>query len=300
MVQDVEITGFDLRYEGCRMRHAGAERALFASILECGIRDPLEGVDTGDGLRILLNGFKRYRCAVRLGIGSVPYSSLGSDEAMGIIQLIRISNTKSLSILEQAKLIDDLKNVHKMGVLEIARKLERSKSWVSVRIGIIGEMSETVREKIFSGAFPVYSYMYTLRRFIRINCVGKDDVDEFVTSVAGKNLSIRDIGHLAYGYFKGPDDLREQIRRGDIAWGLERMKQMSQEPGDCSELERRMLGDLEIMQKYMQRVMYKSKDSRFKSNSFCVQANLLAAGILSKINIFSKTLREFYDRSGQA
>ncbi|MDI6795113.1 MAG: hypothetical protein QME81_19980, partial [bacterium] len=101
------------------MKQEGVEKGLLSSILEHGIREPLEGIDTKDG-RILLNGFKRYRCAKKLRISIVPYTSLGSDEAMGIIQLIRISNEKSLTILEQAALIDDLKKVHGMNVSEIA------------------------------------------------------------------------------------------------------------------------------------------------------------------------------------
>ncbi|RZB35720.1 MAG: hypothetical protein SRB2_02847 [Desulfobacteraceae bacterium Eth-SRB2] len=57
----------------------------------------------------------------------------------------------------------------------------------------------------FSGHFPVYAYMYTLRPFIRMNGINKKEVDIFVSSVAGKNLSIRDIEILAHGYFKGTD-----------------------------------------------------------------------------------------------
>ena len=89
MVEQVEVSSFDLRYQGCRMRCPGAERALLLSILEKGIRDPLQGVNTEQS-RILLDGFKRYRCAKKLSIGIVPYRSLGRDEACGIIELIRI------------------------------------------------------------------------------------------------------------------------------------------------------------------------------------------------------------------
>jgi hypothetical protein len=131
MVQNVELGSFDLRYESYRLRNKGAEKALLGLILEYGIRDPLEGIDV-EGGRILLNGFKRYRCARRLGIEIVPYTSLGTDEVMGIIHFLRLANAKSLNILEQAKLIDDLYKVHKMSVLEIARSLERGKSWVSL------------------------------------------------------------------------------------------------------------------------------------------------------------------------
>lgn len=300
MPQDVEISSFDLRYEGCRMRHDGAERAILSSILEHGIREPLEGVDT-KGVRILLNGFKRYRCALKLGIGMVPYSSLGDDEAFGIIQLIRISNSKTLSILEQAMLIDELRNVYKMTVSDIAERLEKSRAWVSMRTGLMDEMSEGVKSSILNGKFPAYAYMYTLRQFIRMNCIKDLEIDRFVSFVSGKNLSIRDIERLAHGYFKGPQEFREQIMEGNITWGLSRMKELSRHTtGDSSELERGMLRDLEITQKYMHRVIYKSSDARLKSNSFYAQANLLTGGILSQIDIFSKAMRNFYDRSGQA
>ena len=189
MVEQVEISSLDLRYQGYRMRCPGAEKTLLLSILEKGIRDPLQGIDT-EPCRILLDGFKRYRCAKKLGIGIVPYCSLSSDEATGIIELIRRSNATSLGILEQAKLIDELKSVHHMSVSEIARLVDKSKGWVGMRVGLIGQMSPLVMRKIFDGKFPVYAYMYTLRRFIRMNGINHNEIDEFVGSVAGKKLSI--------------------------------------------------------------------------------------------------------------
>ena len=115
----------------------------------------------------------------------------------GQVKGIRALTSKGLNILEQAKLIDELISVHKMSYSEIALHLEKSKSWVSMRAGLIAEMSETVREKIFTGKFPAYSFMYHLRPFIRMNSVRKQDVDRFVESVSGKGLSIRDIGFLS-------------------------------------------------------------------------------------------------------
>ncbi len=296
MVENVEIMSFDLRHEGSRMRHKEREKVLLSSILQHGIREPLEGVDT-QGVRILLNGFKRYRCAKVLGIEIVPYVSLGNDEAMGIIQILQISNDRGLSILEQASLVDELRKVHGMSVMEIAMKLQRSKAWVSVRTGLIDEMSKVVKAEIFGGRFPVYSYMYTLRQFIRINRVKKEEIEEFVKAVAGKHISIREIEQLAYGYFKGSDEFRQQIIKGNITWVFDRMKD-AMDIDALSEIERAMLRDLEMLQKYINRVMGKSKDRRYKHNCFYSQANLIAGGILSKINIFSKTLREFYDRCG--
>lgn len=298
-IGQVEISSFDLRYEHCRLKSSVAEKALLSSILDHGIRDPLRGVETEGGCRILLDGFKRYRCAKKLSIGIVPYHCLGEDEVLGIIALLRAANTRSLSILEQARLIDELSSIHKMSVSQIAALLEKSKGWVGMRVGLIGQMSPTIMDKVFNGQFPVYSYMYTIRSFIRMNAVSKQDVDVFVKSVAGKGLSIRDIAILANGYFKGGEDIRRQIRNGNIRWALSRLKD-STVATECTQLEQRMLKDLEIAQKYLQRVINRSKDDRYKTGSFYAQANLLTGAILRQMNAFSRSIQELYDKSGQA
>ena len=299
MAQEIELSTLDLRYESFRMRNEALEARLLSSIAQSGIEEPLEGVDR-QGASILLNGFKRYRCARKLGIGIAPYTSLGEDEAVGIMSLLRTSNNKTLSILEQAGFIDELKNLHQMGVTEIATELSRSKAWVSMRLGFIGEMSPKIRQKLFAGAFPVYPYMYTLRQFMRMNGVKKSEVEDFVVALSGKRLSVRDIEQLAHGYFRGPESFREEIRSGNIALSLDRMRRVSADPDGCNDFERALLKDLEITQKYMQRVMGKATDRRLLTRSFHAQANLLTAGLLSRASAFFQALRGLHDRSGQA
>ena len=299
MAREIELSTLDLRYESYRMKQPAAEARLLASISQCGITEPLEGVDGPQG-RILLNGFKRQRCALKLKIATAPYASLGNDEGAAIMNLLRVSNDKSLGILEQAGFIDDLRNLHKMSVADIAADLSRSKAWVSMRLGLIGEMGVPIREKLFAGDFPVYSYMYTLRQFMRMNGVKKSEVEAFVEAVSGKRLSVREIEQLAHGYFRGPESFRQEIRSGNIALPLERMRQVAENPDGCNEFERVLLNDLELTQKYMQRVMGKAQDRRLSTRPFHAQANLLTAGILSRTTSFFQSLRELHDRSGQA
>lgn len=299
MVLQVEVSSFDLRFEGYRLQNKVAERILLASISEKGIRDPLQGVDM-EHARILLNGFKRYRCARRLGIAVVPYVSLSTDPGAGIIELLRMSNEKGLNILEQARLVEELKDGHHMSTADIAGLLEKSKAWVSVRSGIMREMSRVVMEKIFCGQFPVYAYMYILRPFIRINRIKREDIDEFVGLVAGRKLSIRDIELLAKGYFKGSAEFREQLRKGDIAFGLAGLRDISRKTEGCTKAEQAMLRDLELTQVYMQRVTARGKEAGFRSRDFFAQANLLTGGVLRQIDLFTRAVREFHDRSGKA
>jgi hypothetical protein len=299
MILQVEISSFDLRFEDHRLRSPATERILLASISQNGIRDPLQGVDMED-TRILLNGFKRYRCAQKLGIGIVPYVSLSSDTAGGIIELLRMSNEKGLSILEQARLITELKEGHHMSTADIACLLEKSKAWVSVRSGITSEMSPVVVEKIFCGQFPAYAYLYILRPFIRINRITREEIDEFVGLAAGRNLSIRDIELLANGYFRGSAELREQLRKGDITWVLSSLRNTARKSGDCTAAEQAMLRDLERTQGYMRRVTVRCRQTAFKTSAFFAQANLLTGGILRQLDLFTRSVRDFHDRSGKA
>ena len=299
MRENVELSSLDLRYEGHRLRDDAREARVLASIVQRGIEEPLEGVDTCEA-RFLLNGFKRCRCAQKLGLDCVPYVSLGQEEATGILSLMRVSTDKALGILEQARFLVDLLSIHGMNVAEVAQMLSRSKGWISMRRRLLEEMSLPIREILFRGAFPVYSYMYTLRPFMRMNSVTKEQIGRFVQTVAGKRLSVRDIELLAQAYFRGPASLRDAIEAGKLGWSLDQLKNVPQDREGCNTFERGLLHDLEVLQKSLQRVMPKCCDPRLEGRAFYAQANLLSGGLLSTLEPFCESMKELYDRSGHA
>ena len=149
-------------------------------------------------------------------MATVPYVSLGEEEASGILTLMRLAPNKSLQILEQAKFVVELMTMHGMSVGDVAESLSRSKGWVCMRRNLLDHMSEATERILFRGTFPVYCYMYTLRPFMRMNSVTPQDLERFIEVVAGKRLSVRDIELLADGYFRGPASLREAIDEGKV------------------------------------------------------------------------------------
>jgi hypothetical protein len=293
----VELAQLDLRYEGCRLKSPAAEGRLLASIAQRGIQEPLQGVEVASR-RILLNGFKRLRCARKLHLHTAPFVSVAADEASGIVCLLRVANDHALSLIEQARFLDELKAGRGLSVAEIAQQVSRSPAWVSLRLGVLAELSPVVRAALFDGAFPVYSYLYTLRPFRRLN--GAAAVDEFVAALRGKKLSARQIERLAHGFFRGPESFREQIRQGHLALPLQQLKDLPQDSEGGSEFERLVVADLEQAQKILVRLMTKSADrSRLSSRPFRAQAHLLCAGLLSRLPAFTQTLRQLHDHCGQ-
>lgn len=302
MRTEVETSQIDRRYESYRMRSVGREKLLLSSILAKGIEEPLSGVQAlSTAPVLLLDGFKRLRCAEKLKINHVPFVSLGEDEATAILSLLRLSNAKSLTLLEQAKLVDELKRIYGLSMAQIAMRVDRSKGWVCTRINVFSEMSAVITKEIFSGRFPAYSYFYTLRQFRRLNAVPKAELDDFVRAVSGHGCSTRDIECLAKGYFCGGETLKEQIRQGDLAWCLGQLKFQVDPEGQAklSDLEARVLRDLDLLQSTMGRLTLKLRSPDLKGPDFFAQAELLTDGISNRVSKFLEILGGFRDRLRQ-
>ncbi len=293
-MQELEIGKIDRRWEGLRLPNEHQERMLLSSISAGGIREPLQGVMCSETL-LLLDGFKRLRCCRKLYLQTVPVVSLGEDEASGMLALLRQANAHALSTLEQAALVDELKAVYHLSVREIARQLERSPAWVSVRLGILAQMSESVRSAIFAGKFPARSYLYTLQSFTRVNKIPQTEINQFVQAVSGQHLSLRQIDLLAHGYFRGGEALRAQIQQGQIAWTLEQMQRRGEEATGLGKLEKRVVLDLELAQKYLRRLLSEVRNSSLAGNDFFAQADLMVEGILHLLPSFKQSLEAFRD-----
>jgi len=81
---------------------------------------------------------------------------------------------------------------------------------------------------------------------------------------------------------------------------LEHIDQIPEDPDGCNAFEQGLLKDLELIGKYMQKIMAKSEDPRLRNRSFYAQAHLLTAGILSCYKAFIGITRQLHDRCGQA
>ena len=295
---ETEISQLNLKYEALRLKDPARERALLPSIQSEGFREPLACACALNKDPVLIDGFKRCRCALKLKIKTVPIISIGENEIIAIFQLLRNHLTRSLNILEQAALVDELHNKQGLSLSDIGSRLDRSKAWVSVRLGMHSEMSDTVSKSIFEGKLSARSYMYTIRPFTRVNGISKTEVDDFVNTVRGIDISSRDLHTLANAYFRGNDRLKEQIKSGNIEWTLRQLKKTDPlaeaNAKEFSEFEEKVLRDLHLNQKYMGRLVMELEDNRLKSKAFWNAATLVAKGIASCLPIFSDYLKRFY------
>lgn len=295
MVNQVECESISRKFEDLRLKNGPDENDLLESIQKEGILQPLGCVLEEGGAVVLLDGFKRFRSALKLRIPTVPITYLGVDEVHAVCELLYQSNEKTLNILEQAAFCDHLHLHHKIGVGAIADRLKKSPAWVSVRLGMLNDMSPEIKQALFQGRFPVRSYMYTLKPFTRVNKISKRDLNEFVRCVEGKALSTRDIERLAVGFFKGGENLKTQIQNGNIPWTLKQLKSscVLTDSEELSDIEMTFLKDLEVLRLCIHDLILATADPKLKDTAFFEKARCVINGIFEQI----APLEIFFERA---
>lgn len=296
----LEMGAINLKYEKMRLRDERREEILLSRISQRGLEEPLEGIilSTAGNEAILLDGFKRFRCAKRLNLGMVPWSTIADSEADGITSILMRSNSYTLHFLEQARLVDELKQHFQMTVGEIANRLSRSVSWVSVRLGLLAEMSPKVREFVFTGKFPARTYLYTVRHFTRVKRISPRQAEEFIEACAGRKLSTRQLEILARGYFEGRSRIREEIRNGHFDWSLKELRGVMthDDPRSArlSDVEAGLIRDLDMVSRALGRILLKSRGADISSAAFCAEAELFCGGLLSRFDLYKESIEGIY------
>ncbi len=227
----IELNQVDIQYSDFRCSNARIEKNLLNSISQIGVTEPLSVVKKeGDDLSyLLLDGFKRFRCAKNLNLHQIPVTIIGDNEVSGVLRILCQNQSSSMNGLEEAVFIENLSSTHGLSYSEIARKINRSVSWVSLRAEMTRSMSDCIREKILSGKFPLRSYIYNLIPFTRVKG-GEEDVEKFVTALSGKEFSTRDIALMSHAFFRGDEQIKQQILNGNCDWTLRVLKTTDKSP----------------------------------------------------------------------
>jgi hypothetical protein len=295
MPEMVERESLDLRYEAFRMRNPRLEEKILCALRSGGVEEPVLGVDC-EGRHILLDGFKRVRCAALLHIHTLPYAAVGQDQAQGILTLLRGPGIRGLTILEQARFVEELAVTHGLSVAEIAAQLSRSKAWVCLRQGLIAETTPAVLEKLLAGEFSSYAYLYIVRPFIRINRRRRGAAEDFIKAVSGQELSVRQIRFLFRGFLSGSDDFREQVRLGR----LDVLLRAGLSATAWNPAERHWLEALEAVGRQLRAALSSEPPPTEFSTAFAAEAGLLSARVLKLGSAFLELTRRLHAETERA
>jgi ParB/RepB/Spo0J family partition protein len=205
---EIEIQQLDLRYEKLRRRGARRERQLLASISENGQLHPVVVVraDAADRF-VLVDGYKRIRVLRRLASDTVIAIAwdLPAADALVLERLMR--GTEPDGPIEQGWLLCALRLEFGLSLDELARRFDRSKSWVSRRLALVGLLPDIVQDRVRTGIIAPHAAMKFLVPLARANKAGCLEL------VAAFNhpLSIRDVEALVVAYRNADHETRARL-----------------------------------------------------------------------------------------
>ncbi len=203
---ELEWHQLDLRYEGLRRRHPVQERQLLSSVAELGQQTPIIVVSQGSAF-VVIDGYKRIRALKRLGRDTVR-SMQWSVAELDALLLERSLRQGSEDTLDQAWLLVELQQRFGLSVDELARRFERSKSWISRRLALVRALPQVIQDQVRVGVLSAHAAMKYLVPLARAN---EQAARQLARAIAPLEPTSRQVGALYQGWQNGTERTRELI-----------------------------------------------------------------------------------------
>lgn len=204
---DLEFHQLELRYERLRLRQPARERRLLASLADAGQQMPIVVV-IGGSAYVVVDGHKRVRCLRRLHRDTVAAVVWEMPEAEALIFRQLLCADATDSVFEQGWLLRTLHDDHGLALDALARRFDRSVSWVSRRVSLVRTLPEAVQQHVHDGRLVAHAAM---KYFVPLARANAADCVRLVEAIVPHRLSTRQIGRLYQAYVTGVEATRDLV-----------------------------------------------------------------------------------------
>jgi len=176
----LEFHQLERRWEHLRVRHAARQRRLLSSLAEVGQQTPIVVVAVeGEAERyVVIDGYKRIAALEQLGRDTVEAVVWPMSEAAAVLLDRSLRLSEHETALEVGWLLAELEQRFGYGREELARRFDRSVSWVSRRLALVEVLPERLQ---------------AISRFdvLRILCSNRQDGERSWTIPQQENLRFK-------------------------------------------------------------------------------------------------------------
>lgn len=205
---ELEFHQLDLRYEHLRRRAPEREKRLLGSLALLGQQTPIVVVDGEGQSPIVVDGYKRVRALKQLKADTVRATSwaLGEAEALLLGRLMRCSGSDD--VFEQGWLLRELEGRFGLSHEELARRFDKSQSWVSRRLSLVRHLPVELQRRVQDGRLVPHAamkYLVPMARANRRACL------TLVESLGKHRATTRQMAALYGAWLAGDTEQRERI-----------------------------------------------------------------------------------------
>jgi ParB family transcriptional regulator, chromosome partitioning protein len=202
----LEFHQLDRRWEHLRVREPHRQRRLLASLADSGQQTPIVVVAAGPSDRYLvIDGHKRVAALEQLGRDTVEATVWAMSEAEALLLSRSLRFSPQESALEQGWLLEQRFGY---GLDELARRFDRSTSWVSRRLALVELLPEAIQQQVREGKLAAQVAMKYLVPVARVNA---GDCTRMAAAFVAHRCDTRQAGQLYTAWRKGTRLVRERI-----------------------------------------------------------------------------------------
>jgi ParB family transcriptional regulator, chromosome partitioning protein len=237
----LEFHQLDRRWEHLRVRHPARQRRLLASLAESGQQTPIVVVAAeGQAERyVVIDGYKRIVALQQLGRDTVEAVVWPMSEAAAVLLDRSLRLAERETALEVGWLLAELKQRFGYGLEELARRFDRSVSWVSRRLALVELLPEAIQQQVREGKIAAQTAMKFLLPVARQSL---EDCRRMAAIFAEHHCDTREAGQLYAAWRRGSAAIRQRIL-DDPALFFKTQRQEKIPAGPAAELIR----DLEMI-----------------------------------------------------
>jgi len=205
----LEFHQLDRRGEHLRVREPHRQRRLLASLADSGQQTPIVVVAAGPPDHYLvIDGHKRVAALEQLGRDMVEATvwAMSEAEAMLLSRSLRLSPQESA--LEQGWLLTEMKQRFGYGLEELARRFDRSPSWVSRLLALVELLPEAIQQQVREGKLAA---QVAMKYLVPVARVSAGDCTRMAAAFVAHRCNTRQAGQLYTAWCKGTRAVRERI-----------------------------------------------------------------------------------------
>jgi ParB family chromosome partitioning protein len=237
----LEFHQLDRRWEHLRVRHPSRQRRLLASLAESGQQTPIVVVAAeGQADRyVVIDGYKRIMALEQLGRDTVEAVVWPMSEAAAVLLDRSLRLSEHETALEVGWLLAEMEQRFGYSLDELARRFDRSASWVSRRLALVELLPEAIQRQVREGKIAAQVAMKFLVPVARQSL---EDCQRMAAIFAEHHCETREAGQLYAAWRRGSGAIRNRIL-DDPALFFKTQRQEKAPPGPAAELIR----DLEMV-----------------------------------------------------
>jgi ParB-like chromosome segregation protein Spo0J len=206
-MRDVSPEQLDLSLARFRLISSVSVERMKHSLQQHGQISPLIAAIQDDGTLCLLDGFKRHRAALQLGLMSVTVEVMRLSASSMKAQVYLRNRSSGFELVEECLLIAELHRIDGLSQVAIGDLLQRHKSWVCRRLQVMERISPWLFEEVRLG----FLQPGIVRKLALLPRGNQEDV---AVAVKRHRLGVKETERLIRLYLTAPSDTARRTLLG--------------------------------------------------------------------------------------